>query len=249
MEHLKYFNELNESESTITEEQVDFLNEYTIGKWKETIKGMIDVIGDFDCSKSELSDFNGIVFNKVTGNFNCSHNILATLEGAPKEVTREFNCDHNILTTLKGGPKKTGDFRCQSNKLKDLRGGPKEVTGSYNVLGNELTSVKGAPKKLESYFNCSEFEILGGGWYNPYPKGFKNVLKYKGRIEAKKLAMTVLNADYFNSEIEKNPLQTMKILRNVWDEAFFQRMKNKLIIPEKYREGLDIYFDLEKLGF
>jgi hypothetical protein len=40
------------------------------------------------------------------GSFNCSHNELISLKGAPEKVTFSFDCSYNKLKTLKGAPKK-----------------------------------------------------------------------------------------------------------------------------------------------
>ena len=65
----KTFINESSSASTLTTEQINFLNKYVKGKWKLNDEGVVDVDGDFDCFNKELSDFKGIVFGKVTGNF------------------------------------------------------------------------------------------------------------------------------------------------------------------------------------
>ena len=38
----------------------------------------------------------------VNGDFNCSINLLKTLEGSPREVAGEYNCSKNRLKDLDG---------------------------------------------------------------------------------------------------------------------------------------------------
>ena len=114
-------------------------------------------------------------FNKVDGHFDCSHNIINTLEGAPKYVTGNFYCESNSLISLEGSPERIdGAFDCSNNGLKSLKGSPKYVTGDFNCSNNGLktleesnlietksfdcsynilTDLKGSPKKV-GYFSC-----------------------------------------------------------------------------------------------
>ena len=88
---------INESsgENNLTPEQINFLNNYVNGEWKLNVDGVVDVFGHFNCFNKGISDFKGIAFGKVSGDFDCSHNNLRSLEGAPKEVGRDFYFNHN----------------------------------------------------------------------------------------------------------------------------------------------------------
>jgi len=56
-------------------------------------------------------------FNIVSGDFDCSHNRLTTLEGSPRSVGGNFYCYNNVLNTLEGGPEYVGgNFYCQDNR-------------------------------------------------------------------------------------------------------------------------------------
>ena len=48
---------INESSdaSTLTPEQIDFLNKYVIGKWHLNDDGAVDIDGDFNCFSPRLS--------------------------------------------------------------------------------------------------------------------------------------------------------------------------------------------------
>jgi hypothetical protein len=69
-----------------------------------------------------------VKFKEVSGYFDCSHNKLTTLEGAPEHVGVRFECSHNKLTTLEGAPEIVGEsFYCNNNKLTTLEGAPRSV--------------------------------------------------------------------------------------------------------------------------
>ena len=149
---------INESSgaSTLTAEQINFLNNYVRGKWNLNDEGVVDVDGDFSCSNKGISDFKGIVFGKVDGDFDCSHNNLTSLEGCPKEVGGHFYFHYNNLTSLEGCPKEVGgNFGCSRNNLTSLEFGPKEVGWDFNCSNNSLTSLEFGPKKVGGSFDCS----------------------------------------------------------------------------------------------
>ena len=63
-----------------------------------------------------------VKFRDVSGNFNCSHNYLTSLDGCPSRVGGHFNCDGNELSLLKGCPEYVGgSFHCNKNKLLSLQ--------------------------------------------------------------------------------------------------------------------------------
>lgn len=109
-----------------------------LDKYKETLvknpDGTIDKVGS---KKVDLLDFmyNSYFicqFNKWEGDFDCSHNTLTSLEGAPREIEGYFECRLNDLTSLEGAPIKVGGyFDCQWNKLASLEGAPEEVVGDF----------------------------------------------------------------------------------------------------------------------
>jgi len=101
----------------LTKKQTDFLDRITKkckSKWKLNGKtGLVDVDGHFDIRGKRFKSFSGIKFGKVTGSFDCSHNKLTSLVGAPQEVGEDFYCDRNQLTSLVGAPQKVGEnFHC-----------------------------------------------------------------------------------------------------------------------------------------
>jgi len=145
---IKKFNQfLNESEGILTQEQKDWLDECTKGSWRvNPSTGLVDVDGDFFCSRSGLQNLMGVRFGRVGGHFDCSRNKLTSLEGAPQEVGKSFWCNDNQLTSLEGAPQKVErDFYCSGNRLTSLEGAPQEVGRSFSCYGNQITSLKGIP--------------------------------------------------------------------------------------------------------
>ena len=121
----------------------------TIGArtWDVDNQGYVTVNGNFECYSQGLTDFKGIKFKEVTGNFDVDRNILTSLAGAPQTVGGRFYCNDNKLTSLKGAPQTVGgDFDCSVNKLASLEGAPQIVKRSFDCSGNILTSLNGIPK-------------------------------------------------------------------------------------------------------
>jgi len=166
MKHLKTYG-LFESKIGLTPDQEAFLNQCTRGTWSyNPATGLVDVKGDFNFSGKRLSDFVGVKFGKVSGDFDCDRNYLTSLEGAPQEVGGEFDCSDNQLTSLAGGPKVVGGgFRCDDNSLTSLAGAPQKVGRHFYCHRNQLTSLEGAPQEVSGGFSCSYNQLtsLAGG--------------------------------------------------------------------------------------
>ena len=219
----------------LTKEQIEWLNKcqgsvYS-GKWKfneET--GLVDVDGDFSTPNSYISckalgpqgglqsrgitDFMGIKFGTVTGNFDCSYNKLENLDGAPMYVGGDFNCTFNNLKSLEGAPRRVmGDFNCSYNKLPNLEGSPMYVGGDFNCTDlydqyyleslqgaeeciingnfeshyNKLEDIKGAPRLIYGQF------IVVGSTYGSYKRIKKDTFLLITRTMEEK------NLDYFDA--------------------------------------------------
>ena len=162
---------LFESSLTLTDEQVQFLNETVDGTWKHnSLTRRIDIDGDFDCSDLDISDFKDISFGVVSGNFDCSHNEFESLKGSPEEVGGSFDCDYNKLISLKGAPLFVGvDFDCSYNKkLKSLEFAPNEIGGKVDCSYCGLSSLEGLPKVLYGSLICNNnnlTDLLGAPEY------------------------------------------------------------------------------------
>ena len=156
MKHLKTY-KMFESSVELTREQVEWLDKCakrTYVTWQLNPQtGLVDVGGSFDCRSQGLSDFKGVRFGVVRGDFWCRHNQLTSLEGAPQEVGGGFLCDNNQLTTLEGAPQEVeGYFSCNDNQLTTLEGAPREVRGDFFCNNNQLTTLEGAPQKVGGDF-------------------------------------------------------------------------------------------------
>ena len=156
MKNLKTYR-MFESVMELTPEQVQWLDKCkrVKGSWTLNLQtGLIDVKGDFDCSKQGLTDFKGVRFGVVDEYFYCDNNALTTLKGAPKTV-HSFSCSDNELTTLEGAPQSVGGgFYCHNNSLTSLEGAPQEVGHDFDCHNNNLTSLVGAPQKVGWDFAC-----------------------------------------------------------------------------------------------
>jgi hypothetical protein len=65
---------------------------------------IVDVDDNVDLYNKQLKEI-PVKFGIVTGNFDCAHNKLISLEGAPKIVNGNFDCNDNNLKNLIGIPK------------------------------------------------------------------------------------------------------------------------------------------------
>ena len=152
-----------ESSVEHTPEQIEWLDNCTDGTWQlNPTTGEVDVDGDFNCDGQGLSDFKGVRFGVVRGFFNCSHNQLTSLEGAPRKVGEGFYCGYNQLTTLEGAPREVRlVFLCYKNQLTTLEGAPQKVGGDFNCHSNPvsegtLKSIFRLMKKGKSYLKAVE---------------------------------------------------------------------------------------------
>jgi hypothetical protein len=201
------------------------------------------VTGDFSCSYNELTSLEGAPLT-VKGYFDCSNNELTSLEGATQTVTKGFSCSHNQLTTLQGAPQTVeGDFYCDNNRLTTLEGAPQTVTEGFSCSHNQLTSLEGAPQTVTDYFQCDDFRLEPGKWNLA---GWLEVLR-TGSPEAQNLISTIIGADYWNSEISSNPVETLLRLAAVWDRLP-EDIKGGIKIPSGLQDDFDNFLDLERAG-
>jgi hypothetical protein len=224
------------------------------------------VEGNFDCWGNQLTSLEGAP-RIVTGNFYCSNNQLTSLEGAPQTVTGDFGCAVNQLTSLDGAPQTVGkDFNCRTNQLTTLVGAPQTVEGTFSCWGNQLTTLEGAPRTVGWTFDCSvnqlttlvgapqtvegnflgdAFQLEPGKWN---PTGWLEVLR-TGSTDAKKLILTLpyLDADWWNSELSKNPARTIQLLAPVWSQMS-DEFKRGIRIPPGYEDRFGMRSEFSELG-
>lgn len=141
----------------MTKEEIDRIcKRYDIRNYKINLDGSIDVDGNVNISTQNLIEI-PLIFNWVSGTFDCSRNKLTSLYGCPRTVDGNFYCSNNHLESLQYAPHDvSGNFYCRDNKLTSLKGAPKQIGGNFYCFGNRLTSLLYAPKKVWGDFNCSE---------------------------------------------------------------------------------------------
>lgn len=108
--------------------------EYDLNNFPRDVK----ILGNLDLSGmglTKLPDLSGV---EVEGDFNCSGNMLESLEGAPEKVGGDFNCSRNKLNSIIGAPKEIGgDFILSNNNIEILGALPK-VKGVIHYEANPL---------------------------------------------------------------------------------------------------------------
>ena len=97
------------------------------------------VDGDLDLSDMGLDELPNMSTVKVKGRFDCSHNNLVSLIGAPR-TAKHFDCSYNKLKNLVGAPSVTQVFDCSHNNLKSLNHSP-DFVDIFNCSGNQLLSL------------------------------------------------------------------------------------------------------------
>jgi hypothetical protein len=136
----------------------DICKKYNIKNYTINEDGSVDVDGNvfFLPGKYIRLTKLPLKFGKVTGDFVCSENELASLEGCPEWVGGTFDCSRNQLTSLEGCSKSVGGrFYCEQNQLTSLVGGPQVVLGAYCAYDNQINSFEGFPDDFEGlvYFD------------------------------------------------------------------------------------------------
>jgi hypothetical protein len=112
--------------------------------------------------------YNLIVENDQSKNFYIGHRGLKTLVGQdiPDIVEGFFDCDHNNLTSLEGAPRYVGNFfGCSYNNLTSLEGAPKYVGGYFFCYENKLTSLEGLPEYIRGGVYCDDYLKKGENLY------------------------------------------------------------------------------------
>jgi hypothetical protein len=137
---------LSKDEIVLICEKYDIMN-YTIKD-----DGTVDVDGSVYLDCGELTEL-PLKFGTVTGWFNCSRNLLTTLEGSPKVVYGSFTCNNNRLTSLEEGPENVGfKFVCSMNKLTTLKGCPKSIGKDFICNENRLVNIDFIPDIIKDKF-------------------------------------------------------------------------------------------------
>jgi hypothetical protein len=97
----------------------DICKLYDITNYTVNDDGSIDVVGNVSFFNMGLTEL-PLIFNKVTGHFECSCNKLTSLKGSPRWIGGYFSCQYNQLTSLEFSPDYVGCyFACNGNNLTD----------------------------------------------------------------------------------------------------------------------------------
>jgi hypothetical protein len=97
----------------------DICKKYNITNYTINPDGSIDVVGNVNFFNKGLTEL-PLTFNRVSGDFDCSHNNLTSLKGCPRWIGRYFSCSNNKLTSLEFSPDHIGGgFNCEYNDLSD----------------------------------------------------------------------------------------------------------------------------------
>ncbi len=116
------------------------IKSYTINPTDLTV----DVNANVDISINSLECI-PVRFGVIYGDFNCGHNLLTSLNGAPVEC-EDFLCHDNHLASLVGSPlRRCHIFNCSDNQITSLEGLPDECL-ELQCNNNQLTSLDGVPK-------------------------------------------------------------------------------------------------------
>lgn len=105
---------------------------YKINNYFINPDGSIDVDGNVKLHEMNLTEI-PLIFNRVSGNFNCFRNKLTSLVGSPKHVG--------------------GDFYCYDNPLVSLVGCPETIIGSCYISGTPLQNLVGCPLYVGGTFS------------------------------------------------------------------------------------------------
>ncbi len=116
---------------------IELLKKCVKGTYTINDDGSIDVNGDVILSNRKLIKI-PFKFRHVSGYFDCSHNRLISLEGAPTTVGGSFFCTYNQLTSLEGAPITVGGiFSCPCNRLTSLDGAPDSISVNFLCIHND----------------------------------------------------------------------------------------------------------------
>lgn len=101
-----------------------------------------------------------IQFDEIIGTFDCSHNELTSLLGAPLKMNNSFDASHNKITSLEYCPILSfGSYDFSYNNIKSLKGLPKYIPESLYFSFNEISTLDYAPEKVNQIASFSNNKI------------------------------------------------------------------------------------------
>jgi len=109
------------------------------------VPGSVKITG---MNLTELPDFSQVV---VAGDFDCTNNLLKSLNGSPQVVGGSFRCSINLLENLAGGPRVVGgNYECIRNRISSTRGVADDVGGKFWCAANLMIFLDCVPSQMES---------------------------------------------------------------------------------------------------
>jgi len=185
MKYIKKFNKLNQSVA-LSIKISDICEEYSIINYTINKDGSIDVDDNVFMRMKHLTKL-PLVFNKVSGYFDCSMNELTTLEGAPKEVGAYFDCSSNSLTNLKGiSTSIDGMLYADYNRITTLEYMPNIIGDDVEFKSNPIDYIyTNYIKSIDNIELFNDYRIIEGN--NLYLNRFNNYAKINGYREPDKL--------------------------------------------------------------
>ena len=119
-------------------------------------------VGDFNCGHNQITSLLGAPRKVLKGRFCCYSNQLTSLEGAPEYVAGYFDCKENLITSLKGISPVIGEhIYLDSNQITSLVGSPDIVNGDFGFYRNKVTSLEGGPREVKRNFYCDNNLLTG----------------------------------------------------------------------------------------
>ena len=99
-------------------------------------------------------------FKHVSGNFDCSTNLLSSLKGAPETVGGSFTCRRTGIRSLEYCPTKIGhSFDCGRNPIESLKGCPTIVPRVFDCSEPGIQSLLHGPTRVGEHYFASETNL------------------------------------------------------------------------------------------
>jgi len=173
------------------------------------------VIGTFNCSDNLLSSLNGSP-QSINGNFVCSNNQLTGLQSGPTRVTGQYKCNNNSLSSLSYCPSNVTYLDCSNNYITTLQYSPSSVSSDYICSYNSLVGLSGGPLKVGGLFDCS-YNSIHTLQYSPSSVGGNFNCSYNQLVDLQ-YAPAYVGGTTFNCSNNNIPLPiiSLDIDSNKW---------------------------------
>jgi hypothetical protein len=127
-------------------------------QYKIDEQGLVHVFADVRRARVSLDGKLPVKFGHVQGDFLIPEMNLISLQGAPQTVKGKFDCSNNLLTTLEhDAPYACADLYCSHNKLTDLKYAPKSVN-TITCDNNLLTNLSTCPAAIDVFAAYNPFK-------------------------------------------------------------------------------------------